>query len=285
MWLQRLKLSVLGTTLLLASCLLLLSLSLHTGQAAPYAQGSPAPLATLTPATPVPTPLSASSTPVPTLEAVSYTEMLALYKEVLETNRWILTVVLGIPTLSGIGAFWLFQRGLKVIDEVQTKATELKSELESGKRQNEELKKSNDALEERLRKQLEEAKDLQEGMKITKGQASSAQREIKRIVPRLETLANVDTYAMRLFSTNSKVSQVARRTLVELSKDEDPVVRRECVRVFGAMPYYPDCFVDPQDPLIISRLREMALKDPERGVQLEARRTLAKFGVDLGEGA
>lgn len=88
---------------------------------------------------------------------------------------------------------------------------------------------------------------------------------------------------MRLFSTDNRISRAARRTLIELSKDKDPVVRRECVRVFGAMPDYPECFIDLQDPLIVSRLREMVLKDPERGVRLEAKLTLRKLEVDLGD--
>ena len=45
--------------------------------------------------------------------------------------------------------------------------------------------------------------------------------------------------------------------------------------------HYLECFIDLQDPLIISRLQKMALKNPERGVQLEARLALNKFGVDL----
>jgi hypothetical protein len=116
-----------------------------------------------------------------------------------------------------------------------------------------------------------------------KRQALLALSDLEPIVPRLETLADVDTYAMRLFSTDNRISRAARRTLIELSKDKDPVVRRECVRVFGAMPDYPECFIDLQDPLIVSRLREMVLKDPERGVRLEAKLTLRKLEVDLGD--
>jgi len=264
-WIQRPKRAVLGAGLLLVSYLLMFAVSFQTGQAALLRQGSPTISATLTTTIPIPTPLSASPTPSPTLEAVSYPQMLAAYKEVLETSRWVMTAFLGILTLSGLGALWLFQHGLKGIGEVQAKASELKSELESSKKQNEELRKSNEELEERLRRQSEEAKGLQEELEITKGQARLVQREVKRIIPRLETLANVDTYAMRLFSADSEISRVARRTLIELSKDEDPVVRRECVRVFGAMPNFPECFVDLQDPAIISRLQEMALKDSTWG--------------------
>jgi archaellum component FlaC len=229
--------------------------------------------------------------------------MLAVYKEVLETSKdavasshemlerivtWT-TVLFGILTAAGVGALWL---AWKSVGEVQARANELRIEVESTKKFSEELKNSAKEQAKVLEEQSKESEklsaslaQLEKELAGAKKQASLMLSDLKRIVPRLETLASVDTYAMRLFSTNSKVSQVARRTLVELSKDEDPVVRRECVRVFGALPDYPECFVDPQDPLIISRLREMALKDPKRGVQLEARRTLEKFGVALGEGA
>jgi hypothetical protein len=124
---------------------------------------------------------------------------------------------------------------------------------------------------------------LKEELETVRRQATSVLMDVRQVIPRLETLANVDAYAMRLFSADIKISQAAKRTLMELSKDEDPVVRRECVRVFGAIPDYSECFVDPRDPAIISRLQEMAREDPERGVQLEARHTLQKFGVAIDD--
>jgi len=265
---------VLGTGLLLVA-LWILPVSLQIEQAAPvFLQSNPTVPTLLATVTPVPALPQAESMPCPTPEAVSYPQMLAVYKEVLETSKWIMTAILGALTASGVGALYLFQHGLKGIGEVQAKANELKSELEANRKQSEELRKSNEDLMKKLEKQAEETRVLRE-------QAKSAERDIGHIVPRLETLADVDTYAMRLFSADSETSRVARRTLIELSKDNDPVVRRECVRVFGAMPSYPGCFVDPQDHFILSRLREMALTDPERGVQLEARLTLKKLGVDF----
>ncbi|HID08084.1 MAG TPA: hypothetical protein EYP10_13165 [Armatimonadetes bacterium] len=229
---------------------------------------------------------------------MSYPQMLAAYKEVLETSKdavasshkmlervvtWT-TILFGIMTATGVGALWL---AWKHAGEVQAKANELRLDVENTRKFNEELKNSAKEqakiLEERSRR-IEKLSAglarLETELADVKGQALLMLSDLKRIVPRLETLANVDTYAMRLFSADGEISRVARRTLIELSKDEDPVVRRECVRVFGAMPNYPGCFVDPQDPFILSRLQEMALRDPERGVQLEAKLALNKFGVD-----
>ena len=277
MWVPRPKRALLGAGLFLVSCLLMLSVLLQAGLAAPLRQGSPTVVATFTTATAVPTPLAVPSTPVPTLEAVSYPQMLAVYKEVLETTKWVGAAFLGILTLSGLGALWLFQHGLKGIGEVQAKANELNSQLESSREQSKNLGN-------KWRKLSEEAESLRKGVEVIKEQASSAQqklRDIEQTAPRLETLATIDTYAVRLLCSDKQISRVAKRTLIELSKDDDPVVRRECVRVFGTMPDYPECFVDLQDPLIISRLQELVLKDPERGVQLEAKLTLKKLGVDL----
>jgi hypothetical protein len=222
--------------------------------------------------------------------------MLSVYKQVLETSKdavisshkmleqvitWT-TILFGILTAAGVGALWL---AWKSVGEVQTSANELRTELESTRTSNEQLKNSATEQKKLLEEQAKEAENLRTDLaqvraelEITKKQAVLALSDVQWIVPRLETLANVDTYAMRLFSTDSKIRQAAKRTLLELSKDDDPVVRRECVRVFGAMPDYPECFADLQDPAIIYRLQELA-KDPERGVQLEARHTLQQLGV------
>jgi hypothetical protein len=300
MWIQGHKLAILRAGLLLTFCLLVLSLFVEAGQATSLLQSSPtAGLTALATATPVPTSLSAPSTPTPTLEAVSYTQMLAVYKEVLETSKdavasshkmlervvtWT-TIIFGILTAAGVGALWL---AWKSIGDVQVRTNELRIELESTRKFNEELRSSAKEQKKVLEEQSKRVESfsaslaqLEKEVRDVKRQASLALSDLKHIVPRLETLADVDTYAMRLFSSDGRISRVAKRTLIELSKDKDPVVRRECVRVFGAMPDCPECFVDPQDPTIISRLQKMALKDSEHGVQLEARLALNKLGVDL----
>jgi cell division protein FtsB len=205
--------------------------------------------------------------------------MLAVYKEVLTTTKWVMTAFLGILTLSGLGALWLFQHGLRGIGEVQARANELKSELESAEEQSK-------RLEEKWKEQSEEARSLRRELEVIKEQARSTKqesRDIEPLISRLKILASVEIYGVRLLSADKRISQVAKRALVELSKDEDPVVRRECARVFGSISDYPECATDTQEPFIISRLREMAVADPERGVQLEARLALKKLGIDLKE--
>ena len=235
--------------------------------------------------TPAPSPTSTTPTATPSPAALDYDQALTTYKEIatevmrsaeriLDLTKW---VVAGIFSLIGVA-------GGAILYIART-AGQAKDSAARSAQAAEDSRVQLEKLEVQVQDALAQFRVYREELEIIKKQARSAQREVEQVVPRLETLANVDTYAMRLFGTNSKISQVAKRTLVELSRDDDPVVRRACVRVFGAMPDYPECFIDLQDPLIISRLREMALKDPERGVQLEARRTLEKFRVDLGEGA
>jgi len=300
MWTPRPKWALLGAGLLL-TFLLVLSVSLQTGRATSLRRNSPTTAVTITPATVIPTPPAIPPTPIPTLEAVSYPQMLAIYKEVLETSKsavesshnmlgrvvtWT-TILFGILTAAGVGILW---RIWKDVGELEARANEFRIDLEKTRKFNEELKNSAKEQEETLKERSKEVErlsaslvQLQEELLDTRKRASLVQSDLTPIVPRLQTLANVEVYAMRLFSTDREISRVAKRTLIELSRDEDPVVRRECVRVFGAMPDYPECFADLQDPLIISRLQQMALRDPERGVQLEARLALKKLGVDLGE--
>lgn len=222
--------------------------------------------------TPIPT-----ATPPPT--ALGFDQALTTYKEiaieviksaerVLDIIKWIIAGIFSLIGVAG-GAILYISR---TAGQARDSAARSAKAAEDSKVQ-----------VERLGTQLQDT--LHQVQEEVSKEAASLLMDIRRVVPRLETLANIDTYAMRLLSTDIKISQAAKRTLIELSKDDDPVARRECVRVFGAMPDYPECFADLQDPAIISRLQEMAQKDPERGVQLEARRTLQKIGVVVEGGS
>lgn len=298
MWIQRPKLALLGAGLLLALCLLMLSVSLQTGQAALLHQGSPT-TATLTTTTPV-VPLSASSTPtvalspvptftqtaVPSAAPLGYDQALATYREiatevmksaerVLDIAKWSVAAIFSLVGVAGGAILYIVRTAGQASDSAARSAQaaeESKARLEKMETQIQEAIAQFRAYWETTDRLKTELKELQ-----------LLRRDVTQTLPRLETLASIDTYAVRLLSADREISRVAKRTLIEFSKDKDPVVRRECVRVFGMIPDYPECFVDLQDPLIISRLQQMALEDPERGVQLEARLALKKFGVDLGD--
>jgi hypothetical protein len=253
--------------------------------------------------TPPPTPtLTITPSPMTTPDHVTLPEMLSVYKEVLQTNKDVTGWLLGILGASGVGGFFLLQRSLKSIDELKTRSDQIRFELDTSKRQigdfeqelekhqqqaaavkqeldarikqTEELRHSNEELQDRLTAQSKEMDDIRR-------QAKLANRDIQARIPRLEKLAEVDTAAMQMFSVTRKSRQAARSKLLQYCLDEDDsVVRRECIRVFGAIPDYPGHF-DLQDEAILNQLRELALRDKERGVRLEAIQALKKFGVDL----
>lgn len=271
-------------------------------QASPRNQGGNPPAIS----TPPPTSTSTiTPSPMTTPDHVTLPEMLSVYKEVLQTNKDVTGWLLGILGVSGVGGFFLLQRSLKNIDELKTRSEQIKFELDTSKRQiesfeqefrqqadaikqdfnarlkqTEELRHSNEELQDRLAAQSKEMDDIRR-------QAKLANRDIQAKIPRLEKLAEVDTAAMQMFSATRHEQQSARSKLLQYIQDNDPVVRRECIRVFGAMPEYPELF-DLQDHGILDRLRDLAGKDKQRGVQIEAKEALKKFvgdGLDTKEPA
>jgi hypothetical protein len=240
-----------------------------------------------------PTAASASSstytiTPTPTATpspvTLGYDQALTTYKEisteviksaerVLDITKWIVAGIFSLIGVAGGAILYISQAARQAKDSAARSATSAEDSR---------IRLEN--MEKQIQESLAQFQVFRKELENLKGQAKSSKRDVERVILQIETLANVATYGVRIFSADRHTNQIAKRTLIELSKDDNPVVRRECVRVFGTMPDYPECFVDIQDPLIISQLQEMALNDRERGVQLEARRTLKKFGVDLTGG-
>jgi hypothetical protein len=257
-------------------------------QASPRNQGGNPPAGSqLATSTPPPTSTS-TPTPMPTLEVVTYQQMLTVNRDTLETIKWLLTFIVAALTLSGLGALFNSQRAVihaaeaeAQIKTLQARADELKTTLESRQNELESLKKNKEELFKTLREQAAEIALQRKDLESTKHRASILQNRINEQIPTLVTLAEVDIRAMQLFSTVKRHSSAAKTVLLELSKDDIAVVRRECARVFGAMPDHPECFTNLHDAVVIARLREMTQNDPERGVRVEAKLALGKFEKDL----
>lgn len=230
--------------------------------------------------TPTPT---ASPTPQPTPEVVTYAQMLTVNRDTLDAIKWMVTFALGLLTLAGAGALWASQRALQRVNDLQVKADSLKSMLDKSKQDNEDLRLLTNSLRKDIEGQAKSIEYLHDGLKEAQKLADRLHERIQEQIPRLVTLADVDTYAMQMFSANRNRSLNARVKLIEYSKDDDPVVRRECVRVFDAMWEFQKFFYDLQDPAIVNRLRDLALNDPERGVRLEAQGALRRFGIKIEE--
>lgn len=107
--------------------------------------------------------------------------------------------------------------------------------------------------------------------------AEKAQKQIDKLeksltedlnmLNQLHSLYTVDQYAMHAFSDSSGERIGSRKELVQLSKNDDPIVRRECLRAFGAM---PRLLQDWWDAEVFLRIKEMMERDPEGGVKREA---------------
>lgn len=106
-------------------------------------------------------------------------------------------------------------------------------------------------------------------------------KEIQRIQPELiqfTTLSEIQSKSVLMFSGDMFKAQSAVLSLLEYTRDENPVVRRESVRSFTRVPDAGDSFKLPARTNIIDRLKQIATdKDEEPAVRLEAQRILDKF--------
>lgn len=226
-------------------------------------------------------PVASAGTGAVLTATVSYSDMLAVYKEVLDTSRgavesshkmlgqmatW-MTILIGVLTATGVGSIWLVWRS---VGQVQERTEQLVGRLGKTGRQLAKQQDKADTLGSNLAR-------MAERLDTVRKQAAEASRQLS-LVPRLATLAEVDKYAMRLFSETRRTRLVAKAQLLELSKDPDPVVCRECIRVFGAMLDYPECF-DLPDEDIVARLQGIAETTKERGVRLEAEAALRRLAI------
>lgn len=219
-------------------------------------------------------------------DSVTYSDLVDVHKQVIEAIKWIVIVVLTILAGSSIGAAYFIHKGVNDINNLQSKIVELKAEFDKTRQQNETLKEQIQlqhevqiAMEEKAKIQATEYDRFQNEIKSLRERLNIINLDIAQNIPRLTNLAEVDTFAMSLFSNKSKKSRIARAKLMELSKDSDAVVRRACVCVWRVMPQKYNLFNPENHHEIIDRLTEMANHDPERGVQIEAKRALESFGI------
>ncbi|TEU18196.1 MAG: hypothetical protein E3J21_06565 [Anaerolineales bacterium] len=94
------------------------------------------------------------------------------------------------------------------------------------------------------------------------------------ILTRLHALAEVDRYAMGFFGDDTMRRKAAKKGLLQLSKNPDPIIRRECLCVFAVMPDYLEDWFDEE---IAAQIEHMVEKDKERGVRKEAEATKRKW--------
>lgn len=89
------------------------------------------------------------------------------------------------------------------------------------------------------------------------------------VLKRPLALLQIEDYRAAIFSDDSQRREQARWALLEISKREDPILRRRCIQVFQGLEEY--------DEAVVERLRELAHSDPERLLRLEAQKAIEKL--------
>ncbi len=253
--------------------------------------------------TPVPSPTQTSIPLLPTSIPAEVTDkqMLAVYKEVLEASKnsieevhktadrvlnlvQILFIGLTVGlTASGLGAAWLFNKALDRaaeriarvyeeakqvsarVDSIVQKAQILEILNQEAELRAEELKQLQDEVMNDLDSSRNELKTLQQEMGQTK---KGVERDLS-VVKRALEVFQVEEYGMNTFSEDASQRQKAIMSLIEMSKRPNAIIRRRCVRIFGALEEF--------DQAVTDRLTVMTETDPARGVRKEAEEALRRL--------
>ncbi len=220
---------------------------------------------------------TASPFPSPSPQLLTYDQALTTYSNistevmksvdrVLELTKWIIAGIFSIIGLSGTAILYISRTTGQARD----------SSISSAKAA-EESKKHIEKVEEQVRDTLNQFQTTQADIVQVKRQTDMLQRDLSRAAYRLTTLADVDSYSMRLFNTNDEIRKAAIKSLIELSKDGDSIIRYKSIRAFSMMCEFPDYSVDKLDPVIVKILEELAQNDSEAIVRLEANRIISMF--------
>lgn len=241
-------------------------------------QGIAAQSITVQVATPSP---AVTNTPAPgtTVPTVTFEQMLAVYREVLEsttravddvhkTANTVLTIVgvvfaaLGIVGLGG--AWWLSRVADKAENALRqaTQATEL---ARASEEKTQDLEKVHQGLVQSLSKAQSELMNLGDDLKHWKKSVERDRAHLKRSLE----LIQIDEHGMAVFSEDTDRRWKSKSALIEMSHRPDPIIRRRCVRVLGALEEY--------DEAVARRLEEIAESDSARGVRREAEEALRRL--------
>ena len=159
---------------------------------------------------------------------------------------------------------------------MRDKAKDLEIQLRDIKGHSDLLEHAHQAQDLDMTMPIIEIEELLSDVKELKSQVRFVQVDTRRLIE-LTTPELVYANSIRLLSADRLTSKIAKQTLIQLSEDDDPVVRRECLRAFDAIPNYPDRFPHLlKDPWIVARLEAM-IGDDQQAIGLEAQRILDKF--------
>ena len=202
-------------------------------------------------------------------DAVSQSELLGAYKDLVDSNKQAadkaagtmdLVMKLASCSVALVAAFTalLGVIGAKNFFDTQRATLSVKRIEQSA------------ATTEQKIEQLEKRAENLQGDLTTLRQDTDADLAV---VERLHALDSVDRYAMNLFGDDADKRMAARKGLLERVKSHDPIVRRECIRIFAEMPKYVENWSAEEE--VLFQLKSLAEEDKEDGVRKEAERALS----------
>ncbi len=249
----------------------------------------------------IPATITTASIPTSTVvvsDGVTEEELLSVYKDLVESNTQAvktahstLTIILGLVTvvsgaLTATGAYSAVnarraneaaRKASADVKELESAKEQIQRELEALGSEKAQVEEELEVLNSRLDQSLEDLRQLEHSRMELEWALEEQRQQIEgdvRILERLHSLAEVDRYAMEFFGDDVRRREAGKKGLLYLSRNDDPIIRRECLRVFAVMPEYLDDWADEQ---ILDRITSMMKTDGERGVRKEAEATRGEW--------
>jgi len=241
----------------------------------------PSPTVSLTP-TVAPTPAGALTydDALKTYENVA-TEAIKASGRVLDIIKWLIASIVALIGVAASLIAYLVNRAQTASDVAKEAKTSASEAAQLAKRSAERVNTLSTKVEkigERAQTTIGEAQTQLEILRRTLETADLRLEELEKsklVVRDLVSLKKplelfqVKEHELAILSDDLKRRKWAKWALIEMSKREDPIVRRQCIRVLGVLEEY--------DEDVIKHLEKMTQVDPERSVRLEAQKAIEKL--------
>jgi hypothetical protein len=206
------------------------------------------------------------------LNTVTYPEMLALYKEILESNKWIFAIFLTVLTITGGGSFFLYNKSVKEISELAFKFNKLKVDLENKIIDYNKLSLLHSDLEAKIKSLTSDSQRIDNSLGNLAKRIKIIQGELDTQVRKIAIFSNIETYTIQVCNEKSEESYRAMKALIEFSKDLDPSVRLKSINSFRFFAKYSTHSYSHKQiiKMFLNRLNYLVEKEPEFAIKQEA---------------
>lgn len=213
---------------------------------------------------PVQQPVSPTSTPIVTNDELikAYndisTQVIENSKSTIELAKWLIGSAIAIILGAGGGIIYLVNQSRLAQDAATRSATTAN-----------ESKVIIEAANEKIQAALIELKGTKDGIE-------SLKKQMKYLLPQqigqIVKWVDIQNHNMKLYSQNGSDQVIARTSLLEYSRDTDPIIRLECIRLFRYA--IENNHVEVISDEVTQRLRDISSTDVEILVRTEADTTL-----------